>query len=254
MTVRIGPAGTGGNSLEKLQELKKLGLDAVEIQFVRGVKMSNELAKRIGEENRKLGLVLSIHAPYYINLASDDLEKIEASKKRILDSCERGHHMGAKYIVFHAAFYGKLSPEECYQAVKKAIIEMQDAFRNKGWDVVLCPETTGKRSQFGDIDELVRMTKETGCGICVDFAHIEARYAKEYDCRDVVRKIKNINHVTSHFSGIEYTAKGERRHIPIDIKKTKNLLYALKKEKMSITLIIEAPDTWGDALRTKKLL
>ena len=254
MTVRIGPAGTGGNSLEGIKEVKRLGLDACEIEFVRGVRMSNDLAKRIGEENRKLGLVLSIHAPYYINLASEDGEKIEASKQRILDSCERGHHMAAKYIVFHAAFYGKLSPEECYQTVKKAIIEMQDTIRNKGWDVVLCPETTGKRSQFGDIDELVRMTKETGCGICVDFAHIEARHNKECDCDEIAKKIKGIKHKTAHFSGIEYTAKGERRHVLTPMSKAKKIIDALKKNNVDLTIINESPDPVGDALKMKKLL
>lgn len=254
MTIRIGPAGTGGNSLEKLKELKELGLDAVEMEFVRGVNMSNDMAKKIGEENKKHRLVLSVHAPYYINLTSEDKEKAEASKKRILDSCERGHHMGARYIVFHAAYYGKLSPDECYQTVKKMVVEMNSVISRKKWNVVLCPETTGKASQFGDVDELVRLSRETGCGICIDFAHLEARYSKEYDYRDVVKKIKNIKHKTAHFSGIEYTQKGERRHIPIDPGKTKKLLDALKKENVDITVIIEAPDTWGDAVRTKKIL
>jgi deoxyribonuclease-4 len=254
MTIRIGPAGTGGSSLEALQELKELGLDAVEIEFVRGVKMSNELAKKIGQENKKTKLVLSVHAPYYINLASEDKAKIDASKKRILDSCERGHHMGAKCIVFHAAYYGKLSPEECFQIVKKAVLDMQTVIKKKGWDVVLCPETTGKRSQFGDVDELLRLSRETGCGICIDFAHLEARYNKEYDYREVVKKVKGVKHLTAHFSGIEYTAKGERRHIPTDFKKAKKLLDALKKEGLSITVICESPDTWGDALKMKELL
>ncbi|MBU0535683.1 MAG: TIM barrel protein [Nanoarchaeota archaeon] len=254
MAIKIGPAGTNGDSLNKLKVLKELGLDAVEMEFVRGVQMSNELAGKIGEENKKHGLVISVHAPYYINLASEDKAKIEASKKRILDSCERGHHMGAKYIVFHAAYYGKLSLEDCFQIVLKSVVEMQEVIKKNGWDVVLCPETTGKASQFGDLDELIRLVKETGCGICIDFAHLEARYAKEYNYIDVVRKIKRIEHKTAHFSGIEYTTKGERKHIPTDLGKAKKLLDALKKEKVDITIICEAPDTWGDALKMKKLL
>ncbi len=254
MTIRIGPAGTNGRSLESLRELKGLGLDAVEIEFVRGVRMSNELASRIGAENRKIGLTLSVHAPYYINLASEDSVKIEASKRRILDSCERGHHMGAGYIVFHAAYYGKSSPEECYNAVKKAIVEMQKKIKQKKWDVVLCPETTGKKSQFGDLEELLRLSEETGCGMCVDFAHLEARHNRECDFTATARKIKGMRHKTAHFSGIEYTEKGERRHLPIDEGKAENLLQALEKEGVDITIIVESPDTWGDALIMKKIM
>ncbi|MBD3313795.1 TIM barrel protein [Candidatus Woesearchaeota archaeon] len=253
MAIRIGPAGTGGNSIDKLKELKELGLDAVEMEFVRGVVMSNELAGRIKEENKKHNIVLSIHAPYYLNLASEDKVKIEASKKRILDSCERGHHMGARCIVFHAAFYGKLSPEECFQQVKNEMLEMQEVIRKNNWEVILCPETTGKRSQFGDLDELMRMMEETGCGICIDFAHIEARHNKEPDYNALAKKIKAIKNLHSHYSGISYTEKGERRHLPVDKVKAKKLLSALKAEDIDITMIIESPDTWGDAVMMKRL-
>lgn len=254
MSIKIGPAGTGGNSYEGVQKIKDAGLDAVEIEFVRGVRMSNELARDIGELNKKLGLVLSIHAPYYINLNSEEKAKIEASKQRILDSCERGHHLGAKYIVFHAAYYGKSAPEQCYAAVKEAILDMQKVIKQKKWNVVLCPETTGKGSQFGDVDELIRLSRETGCGICIDFAHLEARYNKEYDYGEVAKKLKNVRNITAHFSGIEYTAKGERRHLLTPMNKAKKLLEALAKEKISIAVINESPDPFGDALKMKKLL
>lgn len=254
MTIKIGPAGTGGDSLKGIHTIKEAGLDAVEIEFVRGVKMSNELAKKIGEDNRKLGLVISVHAPYYINLASEEKPKIEASKRRILDSCERGHHMGAKCIVFHAAYYGKLTKEECCKMVKDAVEEMQEKIKQKKWEVVLCPETTGKASQFGDLDELLRLSKETGCGICIDFAHLEARYNKEYDYADAIKKIKHVKRITGHFSGIDYTAKGERNHVLTPMSKAKKLIDALKKEGVSITIINESPDPIGDALKMKKLL
>ncbi|MCX6706869.1 MAG: TIM barrel protein [Candidatus Woesearchaeota archaeon] len=254
MVIRIGPAGTGGDSLKGIHMIKEAGLDAVEIEFVRGVKMSNELAKKIGEDNRKLGLVISVHAPYYINLASEEKPKIEASKRRILDSCERGHYMGAKFIVFHAAYYGKTTKEECYKMVKDAVEEMQEKIRQKKWGVVLCPETTGKASQFGDLNELIILSKETGCGICIDFAHLEARYSKEYDYADAAKKIRNVKNITAHFSGIEYTAKGERNHILTQMSKAKKLIDALKKEGVSITIINESPDPMGDALKMKKLL
>lgn len=254
MTIKIGPAGTGGESYKGVQEIKEAGLDAVEIEFVRGVKMSNDLAKKIGELNRKLGLVISIHAPYYINLNSEEKAKIEASKQRILQSCERGHHLGARYIVFHASYYGKSSPEECYKTTKEAIAEMQQKIKRKKWDVVLCPETTGKGSQFGTIDELTRLAKETGCGMCIDFAHIYARNNGNINYDHVMEQIKKVKHVTAHFSGINFTAKGERNHEITPPEKIRELYKYLKKHNVSITIINESPDPFGDALKMKKLL
>ncbi|PIN87210.1 endonuclease IV [Candidatus Woesearchaeota archaeon CG10_big_fil_rev_8_21_14_0_10_44_13] len=254
MTIKIGPAGTGGDSYKGLQMIKEAGLDAVEIEFVRGVKMSNETAKKIGELNKKLGLILSIHAPYYINLNSEEKPKIEASKQRILQSCERGHHLGARCIVFHASYYGKSTPEECYDATKEAIIGMQKKIKENEWDVILCPETTGKGSQFGTVDELVKLSRETGCGICVDFAHVYARNNGRIDYDDVMGKIKRIKHLTAHFSGINFTAKGERNHELTPPERIRELYKYLKKYNISITIINESPDPMGDALKMKRML
>lgn len=254
MKILLGPAGTGGNSLEGVQRVKDLGLQAVEIEFTYGVKMSNKTAKLVGEKAKELKLSLSVHAPYYVNLCSEDLKKRKASMKRILDSCERGHYLGAKYIVFHAAFYGKLSKEECYEIVKKHIKKMQKIIRQKKLDVILCPETTGKQSQFGYLDELIKLSKETGCGVCVDFAHLRARYQGKINYDEVMKKIKKIKHVTAHFSGIEFTEKGERRHLITPEKEIKELLKYLKKYNISIRIINESPDPFGDSLKTKKIL
>ena len=147
MKVKFGPAGAGTSSVEGLGEVAKLGLDAVEVPFTYGVRMSNKTAKEVGKAAKKVKLNLSIHAPYYINLASEEKEKITASMKRILDSCERAHHMGAKYVVFHAAFYGKREHEEVYEMVKWAVEKMHETIEEQGWKVKLAPETTGKGSQ-----------------------------------------------------------------------------------------------------------
>ena len=105
--ILIGPAGTGGSSEKGFKRTKELGLDAVEIEFTYGVWMKKEEAVKICSLNKKLGLQFSIHAPYYINLASFERPKVHASKSRILKCCEIGHYLGAKYIVFHAGFYQK---------------------------------------------------------------------------------------------------------------------------------------------------
>ncbi|MBU0979784.1 MAG: TIM barrel protein [Nanoarchaeota archaeon] len=250
--IRIGPAGTGPEPLKGMQEVKNAGLDAVELEFTYGVRMTNETAKEIGELNKKLGLWLSIHAPYYINLASEERQKIGASRTRILQSCERGHHMGAKYIVFHPAFYGKRSPEETYAMVSVAITKMQDVIDEKGWKVQLAPETTGKRSQFGSVEELLRLKDEHGCHLTVDFAHLLARHGSiDYD--QVLDQLKGLKHIHAHFAGIEFGEKGERKHLKTPKEEAKKLLSILHRRKVDITIINESPETWEDAKMMKKI-
>ncbi len=253
--VRIGPAGTSGlgypAGLEKCRELE---LDAMECEFTYGVRMKNEEAKKVGAIAKKLDIALSVHAPYYINLASDDSSKIAASKERILQSCERGHHLNVGYIVFHAGFYVKKTKEKTYEMIKKGILELQEAIKKNKWNVALAPETTGKASQFGDIDELLKLKKETGCHLCVDWAHLKARNNGEIDYDAVFRKLKEIKHIHSHFSGIEWTAKGERRHLLTEEKDIRELLHYIKKYKADVTIINESPDPYGDCMKTKKVL
>lgn len=254
--ILFGPAGIRSPANEGLKEISKIGLNAAEIEFTYGVNMKNETAKEIGKIAKELNISLSVHAPYYINLASEDKAKIEASKKRILDSCEKGNLLNARYIIFHAAFYQKLEKEECYKIVKEAIIEMQKGILIKGWkDIILCPETTGKGSQFGDIDELTRLSKETGCGICIDFSHIYARQNGKIDYDIVCEKIKSLDakKITAHFSGINFTEKGERNHIPTEETRAKELLFFLKKYDISIRIINESPIMIEDALMMKKI-
>ena len=98
--IRLGPAGSPGKStLEGVQMVNDMGLQAMEVEFVRGVHMGIDLAREVGALAKKLDIELSIHAPYYINLASAEKKKIQESKKRILDSVERGHYLGARYVV-----------------------------------------------------------------------------------------------------------------------------------------------------------
>jgi len=253
MTVKFGPAGSGTSSIEGLKDVAKLGLDAVEVSFTYGVRMSNAEAKKRGKTAKEKKIDLSVHAPYYINLASVEKEKIEASKKRILRSCERAHHLGAKYIVFHAAFYTKRTKEETYKLVKSAIIEIQKTIKKNKWDVMLAPEITGKASQFGDLDELLKLKKETGCHLTVDFAHLIARNNGVIDYKEVFEKLKPVKHIHAHFSGIEFTAKGERRHLLTTKQDFLPFLKAIKSSKADITIINESPDPIKDSLKSKKL-
>mgnify|MGYP006282971691 CR=1 FL=1 len=251
--IQFGPGGTAGLGYEKgIPEIKRLGLDALEAEFTYGVRMSNEKAEEIGKLAKKYDISLSVHAPYYVNLASSEKEKIEASKKRIIDSCEKAYFLGAQFVVFHPAFYGKKTREEVYQEVKSAINEIQGIIKANKWNVTLAPETTGKVSQFGSLEELEKLSAETNCGICVDFAHVLARYGKR-DYAKFIKLIKNIGQVTTHFSGINYGDKGEKNHVLTPEKDTIELLQNLIKHDLSLRIINESPEPINDSVKTKEI-
>ena len=115
MQIFLGPAGipisAKGGTKEGIKKVKELGLHAMEVEFTHGVNMKNELAREVSQVREETGIKLSVHAPYFINLASQDPEKIKASKQRILQSCERAHYMGASPVVFHPGYYGKYTPQ-----------------------------------------------------------------------------------------------------------------------------------------------
>jgi deoxyribonuclease-4 len=253
--IMLGPAGSSGyGTLEGIGFVKEQGLQCMEVEFVRGVHMKNELAKRCGRAARELGISLSIHAPYYINLASAETEKRRASIKRILDSCERGHHLGATHVVFHPAYYGKLSPEKTYEIVRDAVGEMQSALDKKGWKVRLAPETTGKVSQWGTLDETLELARETGCSFCIDFAHIYARDRGNIDYGQVLEKIQKagFKHVQAHFSNINYGLRGELNHLVLDGKPPfEPLAREILRKGLDATIISESPITWKDSLKMR---
>ncbi len=262
-SVRFGPTGIGpvGDAVENLKEYSNLGFKAAEILFTYGVYIKERKdALRIGRTAKKLGIFLSIHAPYWINLNSKEKAKIEASKKRILKCCEVASWLGAKRVVFHSGFYlrraedrgmgvggmGVSEGRRDFENIRDGILEMQKVIKNKGWDVELCPEVMGKVNVFGSIDEIGDLVEATGCGVCVDIAHVLARYGKyEFEKMKDVFKLKKW-HV--HFSGIEYGAKGERRHLVTPVEEWKKVLGFLKKLDKDVVLICESPDAVGDSV------
>lgn len=263
--IRLGPAGTPtASTLDGISYIKKHKLLAMEVEFVRGVKMTNETAKACGKSALENGISLSVHAPYYINLNSKEKVKIEASKKRILTSCERAHFLsGANSltkekvsVVFHPAYYGNTSKEETFEIVKNHVLEMQDEIKNKGWNISLAPETTGKSSAFGDLDETLRLAKQTKCNLCLDFAHLKARLNGKIDFDKTIQTVKEFvgdKIVHCHYSGIEYTSKGEVRHILTDLKEARLLAHLILKHKLNVVIINESPDPTGDSLKVKKV-
>lgn len=262
MKIFLGPAGIpvtakGSSTKDGIKSVAELGLNAMEIEFVRGVHMGIPLAKEAGKVAKDEGILLSIHAPYYINLCNP--EKVEASKKRILDSCERAHHLGAWVVVFHPGYYGN-AKERAFNLVLEACHEMNDRIKASGWDVKLGLETTGKTAQFGTLDENIAIHhKIKNCIPAVDFSHIFARNVGKIDFAEVLEKMEALGlaHHHCHFSGIEYTAKGERNHVTLDHKKpdfgllTKSLL---KTGMKNITIISESPVLEQDSLKMRNIL
>ncbi len=249
----IGPAGTNGSDDINFIHLKENNLDAVEFEFTYGVWLKKEDAQRLNNLNKKLNLNFSIHAPYFINLNSKEFQKIQASKKRILKSCEIGNYLGAKNIVFHAGFYQGQDKLMVYERIKEQIKELVNEVKKNKYNVLLSPETTGKPTQFGDLDELIKLKKETGCSICIDFAHLKARNLGKINYDEVMKKIKPLGKIHSHFSGIEYGNKGEKKHLLTKKEDIEELFFYLKKYDISATIINESPEPFEDSLKMKKI-
>jgi deoxyribonuclease IV len=251
--IRVGPAGSSGlGNLKGVGKVAEMGLDCMEVEFTYGVRMDLKTAKDIGALAKKKGIILSVHAPYYINLASDEQEKFVASKQRILDACERAHAMGARNVTFHAGFYQKRTHEETYQLIKTALMDLKKALARKRWQVTLCPEVTGKPSQFGSLEELLRLVQDTGCGLTVDFSHLYARQQGDIDYGRILDKLPKKFH--AHFSGIEYGDKGERKHIRTTEKFFEPLAKEFVGRDLDITIINESPSPYEDAAMMKKMI
>lgn len=273
LVIYLGPAGVPTVSEEKttpagIKCVSELGLNAFEVEFVRRVGMSNEMAKEVGKIAKELNVRLSVHCPYFVNLCSQEKEKLEASKKRILDSVERAHFMGADVAVFHPGFYGALTLEQAYEAVKKSCKDIIERMKSKGIeDVKLGLETMGKQSTFGTLEEIIRICREVkGCAPVIDWAHINCRsagglkgqedYAKIFD---ELKPLK-LKHLHSHVTGAEYTeveaGRGnEKHHLTIDAKKPdfEPLVREILKRRIDITLISESPILEQDALVLKEM-
>ncbi|AEA46244.1 TIM barrel protein [Archaeoglobus veneficus] len=267
MPLLFGTAGVPHASKDRstaggVKTISELGLDAMEVQFVRGVKMGETKAREVATMSEALGVALSVHAPYYVNLNSED--KFEDSVKRIVDSVRIGSIFNARSIVFHAAYYQKSSKERVYERVRKGIAKVLEYMEQHGIKTILRSETTGKATQFGELDELLRLSQELENVMpCVDFAHIHARYRRynSYDefC-EILSKVEDVlgkealKNMHMHVSGIDYGLKGEKAHLNLEESDFKyvELLKALKDFGVEGILICESPNLEEDAMLLKK--
>ncbi|MDI6887218.1 MAG: deoxyribonuclease IV [Candidatus Thermoplasmatota archaeon] len=266
--LKFGPAGVPlcakkRDTLTGIEECARLGLEALEVEFVRGVRMSVETALDCGKIASELGIALSAHAPYFINLASEDKIKRKKSMSFVLETAKIANALKAKYVVFHPGFYGKKSKEECYQLVKECIEEIVDTINKSKWDVLLAPETMGRQSQFGTLDETLKICEELdGVVPTIDFAHIHARTngslktSKDFDrILDTIEKRLKLKELHTHFTGVEYKAGNEKKHLVLEKGdlKFEYLATALESRKLEVTIISESPILEKDALEMKRI-
>ncbi len=268
MLLLFGPAGVPNSSKRRdtisgIITVKELGLDCMEIEFVQGVRMKENYARKVRQVANELNIKLSVHAPYFINLNAKEKRKVEESKRRILESVRIGYICGAKDIVFHAAYYLKEDKDIVYRNVKSRLNEILKEIES--YNVTLRVETTGKVTQFGDLDEVIRLCQELDKVMpCIDFAHIHARThsMNSYDeFKYILEKVENhlgneaLKNFHGHISGIEYGKSGEKRHLNLKESdmKYEDLIKVLKEFNVSGLLIIESPNLEEDALMLKKL-
>jgi deoxyribonuclease-4 len=263
-TAGVPRSTKASNSVAGIERVRELGLDCMELEFVQGVRMSEKGAENVLEASRRENVALSVHAPYYINLNSSEEEKIKASMERIYQAARIGSLCGAESIVLHAAFYQKNSKEAVYEKVSKALRELAGQFRAEGIPAVLRPETMGKRTQFGTLEEVLALSEEIeGVMPCLDFSHMHAREGKENSYPEFMAVLSKVEaslgkeglaNMHMHVSGIEYDRNGEKKHLILRESDFNypELLKALKEFGVKGLVICESPIMEDDALLLKK--
>lgn len=264
----FGPAGVPGSSPMRDSEtgiarVKEIGLDCMELEFVRGVSMGEAKAAKVKAAAEEYGVALTVHAPYYINFNSPEPDKVEASKKRLFDSARIGALCGASSVAFHAGYYMGESPAKTFRKIRKGLREVVRMCRREGADIRLRPETSGRASQFGTLDEVIALSAELdGLAPCIDFAHLHAyagamnSYEEFAGVLETIRRELGAEVLTDmhiHASGIHYGHKGELKHLNLDESDLDYvaLLRALKSFGVGGKLICESPDQEGDAILMK---
>jgi deoxyribonuclease-4 len=264
--------GTGGiprstkgkSSISGIERIKELTLDCMELEFVQGVRMGEKGAANVFEASKKENIALSVHAPYYINLNSYDNEKLKASIERIYQAARIGSLCGAESIVFHAAFYQKSSKQVTYQQVSKALVELTSRLKDENIPAILRPETMGKSTQFGTLEEVLSLSAEIeGVMPCLDFCHMHAREGKENsysEFTEILSRIEEslgkegLSNMHMHIAGVEYNENGERRHL--NLKESDfnyvELIKVLKEFKTGGRVITESPVLEQDALMLRE--
>jgi len=255
--------------------LVELGLNHMEVEFVHGVNISEENAYSLRDLAEKHDISLTVHGPYYINLASAEKPKYYASIHRVKKSLLAAHWIGATSLTFHPAFYQERSSEETTDLVKNALLDVltDEKLQEKiGSDYpLLSLETTGKPTQWGSLEEITTLARELNdtlgkfcVSVCIDFAHLHARSnganntPVEFDTAlnlvSATLGKEALQHLHIHLSGIQYSEKGEQKHLALseaDLR-YKDILSSLKKYHVTGWLVCESPNLEEDAMMLKK--
>lgn len=272
--IKFGPSGNCKTfydagykkTIEAPKWLSEQGLTAYEYSFGKGITLSDDTAVAIGNEMKKYGIAISIHAPYYINFATPTDEMAEKSIKYVLDSLAKLRLVGGNRLVVHPASQGKMDRSEAVALAKSRLVMLRDRIIEAGYeDMYICLETMGKSAQIGTYEEILDFCTVYDKFIpTFDFGHINALTQGTLKSKEDYRKIldrsievigrerTNIAHV--HFSKIEYGAKGEIKHLTLDDTiygpEFEPLAEIFKEYNLNCTVICESKEYQGrDAKR-----
>ena len=259
------PISTKGDTIEGVNNVRRLGLECMELEFVHSINITKEKAPLVNEAAKKNKIMLSCHAPFYINLNSEDKKKYHASISYITKSAKITSLCGGWSVCFHAGFYQKQDPEKVYQKIRERIKEIVKGVKEVDDKIWIRPEISGKKSQFGDLNELIELSQDVEQVMpCVDFSHLYARTNGKNNTKQEFSQILGeiekglgkiaLNNMHIHISGIEYGEKGEKHHLILKKSKFnyKDLLKTLREFKVKGVVICESPNIEKDALLMKK--
>ena len=276
MRARFGPAGNSDDfpyrsSAQAPGWLAEMGLECYEYQCGKGVSVGESTARKIGAAAQEAGIALSLHAPYFINLANPDPYSLQKTIGYITAACRAADWMGAGRVVIHSGALMKRTRREAMDIALPALREVVAACDAAGYGhIALCPETMGKINQLGDLDEVLELcTLDERLVPCVDFGHLYARSLGELEGREAcVRMLDRIQEVLgedrarnfhSHFSKIAFTPNGgEKMHLTFDQADfgpdPAPLMAEVARRGWSPTFICESAGTQArDALEMKGL-
>lgn len=252
------------NPVEGVKRIHELGLDCMQLEFAHGVRMKEEVSSALRKVSYELGIPLTSHGPYYINLNAREQDKIDSSVERIIQTAKISDLCGAESMTFHAAFYMKDSPYDVFDLVEKSLNVIEERLSRLDIEIELRPELTGKTSQFGSLEELISLSKSVAsCKPCMDFSHLYARTGTVNDYKgfcETLETLKNelgenaLKEMHIHISGISSNSKGDLKHLNLEKSKFnwKDLMKALKDMDCRGYVICNSPNLEVDAAMLKQ--
>ena len=269
--VIFGPAGSPidykGAAYKAPKYISQEGLDSYEYQSPYGVRIGEKAATTLKEESEKHDIIVSMHAPYYINLCAKEEEKLQKTIGHLVSAARAGEWMGAYRLVFHPGAYLNRKPEKAMEISKNTVNRLFEELEAEGIeDFTFAPETTGKRTQQGNVSEVVELCASFDhFEPTIDFAHVHARGRRflekkeDYNCIfSTIEDNLDIDILHCHFTTIEYASHGEVKHHTLDESDEygpdiKDLLSNLIDNGWKANIICETPLRDVDAIKMKKI-